>query len=433
MQVKHPQPKRKPLLSLTSLLSSTLLWWSGNIFWLTLTASAQNDPTFPFDNTESEYPVENPDGANFPVDDVENNDFNYPPDNPDPTFNLEDPTDPLPNGYTIPPYQERQSRDLNVYRLDTGDGISINVPEFPEFSAVGVVDAEGNITINLLGRVQVIGLTIEEVENKVSYELNRRFLQEPPIVQVTLGSPRPAQITVLGEIETPGYYSLVSGVPLDIVLNTAGGITPNADLRSIVLRRRLADGSELEEKIDLYSPMLEGKSPKQINLQSGDVIIVSKLEPDNLQGYDRSLVARSTFSQLPTQAITVRVLFPSGTTTSFRQLELRPGSTFLDVVAAIPQDSNRIDREEIALIRFDPVQGKVITQMINADAAINGDLSQNVPLRDEDAIVVGRTLLGDILNTFSTITEPIQDIFGFTNFFNRIFDNNNGRGGGGLF
>jgi polysaccharide biosynthesis/export protein len=399
MQANLPQSKRKPLLFLTSLLSSTMLWWSGNLFWLTLTAVAQNDATPNIDNL-------------------------------DPTFNLEEPTDPLPNGYTIPPYQERQSRELNVYRLDTGDSISISVPEFPEFSTLGIVDAQGNITLPLLGRVQVVGSTIEEVENKISYGLNRRFLQELPLVQVTLSSPRPSQITILGEIETPGYYSLASGTPLDIVLNTAGGITPNADLRSIVLRRQLADGSTLEEKVDLYSPILEGKSPKQINLQNGDVVIVSKLEPDNLQGYDRSLVARSTFSQLPSQAITVRVLFPAGTTTSFRQLELRPGSTFLDVIAALPQDNNQVDREEISLIRFDPVQGKVITQTINADAAINGDLSQNVPLRDEDAIVVGRTLLGDVLSTFSTITEPIRNIFSFTSVFDRIFGNSNGNNGG---
>jgi polysaccharide biosynthesis/export protein len=400
MQANLPQSKQKPFLYLTSILSSTLLWWTGNLFWLTLTAVAQNDATPNVDNS-------------------------------DPTFNLEEPTDPLPNGYTIPPYQERQSRELNVYRLDTGDAINISVPEFPEFNAVGAIDAQGNVAIPLLGRVQVVGATIEEIESKISLKLTERFLQEPPIVQVTIAAVRPAQITVLGEIETPGYYSLVSGTPLDIVLNTAGGITPNADLRSIVLRRQLADGSSIEEKVDLYTPILEGNSPKQINLQNGDVVIISKLEPDNLQGYDRSLVARSTFSQLPTQAITVRILFPSGTTTSFRQLELRPGSTFLDVIAAIPQDNNQIDREEISLIRFDPVQGKVITQTINADAAINGDLSQNVPLRDEDAIVVGRTLLGDVLSTFNAISEPIRNIFSFTSVFDRIFGG--GNNGGGLF
>jgi polysaccharide biosynthesis/export protein len=415
MQAKLPQSKRKPLLYLTSLLSSTLLWWSGSLFWLTLTATAQDGVTPPVDESEPVFPVDESDST-FPIEDTP----------PDPTFNLEEPTDPLPNGYTVPPYQERQSRELNIYRLDTGDGITISVPEFPEFDALAIVDAQGNIALPLLGRVQVFGLTVEEVENKVSYELNRRFLQEPPVVQVLLSSPRPAQITILGEIETPGYYSIVSGTPIDILLNTAGGITPNADLRSIVLRRQLADGSSIEEKVDLYSPLLEGKSPKQVNLQNGDVVIVSKLEPDNLQGYDRALVARSTFSQLATQAITVRVLFPAGNTTSFRQLELRPGSTFLDVIAALPQDNNQVDREEISLIRFDPVQGKIITQTINADAAIEGDLSQNVPLRDEDAIVIGRTLLGDILSTFSTITEPIRDVFGFTNTFDRLFGNDNG-------
>jgi polysaccharide export outer membrane protein len=48
-------------------------------------------------------------------------------------------------------------------------------------------------------------------------------------------------------------------------------------------------------------------------------------------------------------------------------------------------------------------------------AAVRGDISQNVPLEDQDVIIVTRTLLGEIFAAFNIITQPIRDISNFTN------------------
>jgi len=299
--------------------------------------------------------------------------------------------------------------------------VNINVPQFAEFSSAATIDEEGNVILPIIGRLSLSGLTLAEAEQKISYELSTRFLQNRPEVLVTLTAPRPAQITLLGEVVKPGFYAFVSGSPLTVALQAAGGSTQRADLRSVILRRSLADGSVIEEKVDLYTPLISGRALPDLRLQGGDTIVVPKLEVGQDRDYDRTLVARTN---LPQQVITVRIVAPAPEGgRALRNLSLPNGSTFLDAIASLPAGDGLLIRvEEIALMRFDPERGKVITQMLNTKQALNGDIAQNISLQDQDVIIVSRTLIGKAFNFFNLITQPIRDILGFNAFFDFIFD-----------
>jgi polysaccharide export outer membrane protein len=327
-----------------------------------------------------------------------------------------------PRGVAPPPAEGGTSKQFNVYHLDLGDSISVTVPKFPEFNFASVIDPEGNILVPILGRLPLVGLTLSEVEAKISYELGRRYLKEKPEVIASLVNVRPVQLTVLGEVVRPGFYTLAPGATLTGVLLSTGGGTSTADLRSIVVRRTLVDGTVLEEKVDLYTPLIEGKKLPDVRLQGGDTVIVSRLDVGKDQDYDRVLVSRTTLTQ---QTITVRLLVPVQPAGSvLRNLNLPNGSTFLDVMASLPISESLLVRiDDVALMRFDPEKRKVITQSLNPVAAIeDGDIAQNTPLQDEDVIVVSRTLLGKVFAGFYVLTQPIRDIFSFTSFF-RGFNN----------
>jgi len=316
---------------------------------------------------------------------------------------------------------DRSSDQFQTYRLDIGDSISVFVQQHPEFSFVGVIDQEGNVVVPILGRVPIVGLTLEEVEAKIRYELGRTYLQNEPEVTAVLAGQRPVQLTVLGEVVRPGYYTLLPGSQLTSVLLSAGGSTQAADLRSVKVRRQLSDGTVMEETVDLYTPLISGKAEPKVLLQGGDTVIISRLEVGNDRDYDQVLISRTT---LPQQLITVKLLapvIPSGG--ALRSITLPNGSTFLDVVAALPiGDDLRINFKEVSLVRFDPELGKVVTQTLNPVATIqDGDISQVVPLRDGDVIVVSRTLLGEVFSAINVLTQPIRDVFSFGNFFNQVF------------
>lgn len=333
-----------------------------------------------------------------------------------PTFNLDNPP---PEEQPVPQFDPVNSSELNVYRLDSGDGVSINVPLYPEFNVVGTLDAQGNLIMPILGRISLVGLTLSEVESKVAYELGNRFIQEQPEVFATLTLARPAQITILGEVVRPGFYGFIAGSPITEVLQTAGGSTKEADLRSVIVRRTLRDGTVLEQKVDLYSALVDGKQLPPIFLQGGDSVLVTQLKPGDEQNYDQSLVANST---LPQQAINVRVVFPSNTGTSLRNLVLPNGSTFIDAVASLPTSDSLLLKKEIALFRFDPEVGDVVVQNLDTEEVIQPNSTENVPLKDEDVIIVGRTLLGKVFNAFDIITTPVRSFFGFRTFFDALFD-----------
>ena len=337
-------------------------------------------------------------------------------DLPSSTFNLENPP-PIPE--PVSPFDPIRYPQFNVYRLDTGDGVSINVPLYPEFNTVGTLDAEGNLILPILGRISLVGLTISEVEAKIAYELGTRFIKEAPEVLATLTLTRPAQITILGEVVRPGFYGFVAGSPITQVLQTAGGSTDEADLRSVIVRRTLRDGTVIEQNVNLYSTLIEGEQLPPVFLQGGDTIIVSELQPGDNENYDRYLVARST---LPQQTITIRVVFPSSTGTSLRNLVLPNGSTFIDAVASLPEGDPLLTKQEIALFRFDSDTGTIVSQSLDTKAVIRINSTQNIPLEDEDVIVVSRNLLGRVFNAFDTISRPVRNIFSFRNFFNFLLD-----------
>jgi polysaccharide export outer membrane protein len=288
------------------------------------------------------------------------------------------------------------------------------------------VDPDGNFLVPIVGRIPVLGLTLDEVQTKIRLELAQKYLREEPEVISVLTTPRPVQLTVLGEVQRPGFYSIAPNTPLAQVLLAAGGGTPRADLRSIVVRRVLIDGTVLEEKLDLYTPLVKGERLPDLRLQGGDAVIVSKLEVGQETGYNRTLVARTTLTQ---QNITIRVLaplIPSGI--ALRNVSIPSGSTFLDVIASLPvSDRLRINVNEVSLLRFDSAKGGIVSQTLSPIAAVKGDISQNVPLEDQDVIIVSRTLLGEIFAAFNIITQPIRDISSFTNTilnFSNQFDNN---------
>ena len=335
-----------------------------------------------------------------------------------PTFN---PDSPPPPNYSPIKVNKDNIKSFNTYRLDTGDGVSINLPLFPEFNTAAIINQEGQIIMPILGRISLAGLSLAEVEQKVIYELSNRYLQVEPEVFAVLTSPRPAQISILGEVVRPGFYAFVSGSPLNVALSAAGGSTNDADLRSLTIRRSLVDGSVIERNIDLYTPLINSQALPDVRLQGGDTIIVNRLEIGADRDYDRSLIARTT---LPQQTINVRIIAPvPNGGRALRNIALPNGSSFLDAIAALPPgDGILIKVEEVALMRFDREQGKVLTQTLNAKSALNGDLAQNVNLQDEDVIVVSRTFIGKVLNGFSVITRPIRDVLGFRTFFNFLFD-----------
>jgi len=358
-------------------------------------------------------------------------------------------------------------RPSGAYRLGPGDSINVIVQRFPDLSFQATINPEGNIIVPLLGTVSLQNLTLQEAQEKIRFLFNRYVInpvvvlsltglrpdlsfqaqispegnivvpqvgvvsiqglslaeaQEKirlslsrvvvdPAIAVSLVSPRPVQVTISGEVFRPGIYPVGSATPrVADALLIAGGSTMNADLRQVQVRRKLLDGSIISQNIDLYAALQNGGTVPNLRLQDGDAVIVPRREIGNDDGYDRNLISRST---LAVPQIRVRVLnYAAG---GLVTQTLPNGSSFVDALGGINLDTANL--RDIALVRFDPERGRAVTQKLDAKKALSGDISQNVPLQDNDVIVVGRNLVSRITNLLSTVTRPFFDVQSFIRFF----------------
>jgi polysaccharide export outer membrane protein len=310
-------------------------------------------------------------------------------------------------GLTLQEAQAQIRVRLDRYVVDPVAYLSL-VGQRPNLSFQAAVDQDGNIIVPQIGQVNVKGLTVVEAQEKIRLALSP--VNDDPVV-VSLAQMRPVKITISGEVFRPGIYSGGTGMlKITDILPLAGGSTLNADLRKVQVLRRSGDGSIISQNVDLYAALQSGASLPSLQLHDGDAIIIQRREPGTDDGYDRRLVARSN---LATPQIKVRVLnyAAGGITTQ----SIPNGSTFLDVLGNVPL--NTANLRDIALVRFDPDQGKAVTQRLDAKKALAGDAAQNVTLQDNDVIVVGRNLIGRLNSLLSTITQPYFNVQSFIRFF----------------
>lgn len=151
--------------------------------------------------------------------------------------------------------QDTARTPLPVYRIDTGDRITITVYQEPDLSVQGVrVKADGTIAFPLLGDLRVAGLTSQELQAMITRELLDGYLKKP---SVTVSIDDYRLYYIKGEVARPGGYSYVDGLTVAKAVALAGGFTVRASKKRISLVRE-ANPDEPVESVDLNAPILPG-------------------------------------------------------------------------------------------------------------------------------------------------------------------------------
>ncbi|MCM5571733.1 polysaccharide export protein EpsE [Burkholderiaceae bacterium FT117] len=161
------------------------------------------------------------------------------------------------------------------YLLGAGDVIRIQVFQNPELTTEARVSESGVISFPLAGVVKVAGMAPTAVEQLIARRLREGgFLQNP---QVTLNvlQFRSQQVSVLGNVRTPGRYPLeTTGMRLSEVLAQAGGVTVEGADQVILMSSR--NGRMQRYEIDLVEMFASGNLENDMTLVAGDVIYVNR-------------------------------------------------------------------------------------------------------------------------------------------------------------
>jgi len=121
------------------------------------------------------------------------------------------------------------------YRVGPGDVLDVAVLGNADLTRTATVQPTGSITFPLLNEVPVAGLTVSEIQRRLTALLIKDFLVDPH-VEVKVKEFQSQFVIVLGEVNAPGRKVLRGGSRLVDVLVEAGGFTPRASGEIVITR-----------------------------------------------------------------------------------------------------------------------------------------------------------------------------------------------------
>ena len=165
------------------------------------------------------------------------------------------------------------------YHLGPGDQVIVDVFGANQTTLTGVISPEGSINVDVLGPVYLNGMTVEEANTYLKKRLSKIYAgigrsSEGTDIRLSLGQIRTIQVNVLGDVTTPGTYTVSSFSTVFHALYLAGGIRQPGTLRNIKVTR----GNRTVATVDVYDFLLNGNAHSDVRLEEGDVIIVPAYE-----------------------------------------------------------------------------------------------------------------------------------------------------------
>lgn len=323
-----------------------------------------------------------------------------------------------------------------LYRLGPGDRLRMSVFMVEGYAAEVEVLSDGTVNLPRLGSVPVWGLTMDEARRRITAGYDR-YLRRP-LVYLDLIMPRPVRVTLVGEVQKPGFYSLTqapssanlqaagpaaggtqiqsAGWPTLVdAVQRAGGITAVADLSNVVLQRPSAipGGAPVEYRFDFLRVLMEGGSTVNPLLYDGDMVLVSKAE--GIQ--PNEVLLKTAASNFAPDTIGVTVV---GEVNSPGLKQLRSNSPLVAAVMA-SGDLNQLtaDANFIRLLRVEG-DGSISSSRLRFEPAAPLGSANNPALRNGDMIVVARNGWTSFSQRLGQAVEPIGPVLNAASLYNII-------------
>ncbi len=251
------------------------------------------------------------------------------------------------------------------YRVGSGDVLEVVVLGNDDLSRTPTVQTGGTVTLPLLGEVQVAGMTVPEIKDKLTTLLGRDYLVRPQ-VEVTVKQYQSQFVTVLGEVMTPGRKPLRGSTRLVDVLVDAGGFTPRASGEVVVTR---LDGT-----------FEDGTKARTLRFASGT------LTPEAQSGLETPLRHGDIVSAHPKHYVTVE-----GEVNRPGRFLLE-GDLTVSGAVSLAGGLTRFGSNGVKLRRVDAATGKTSIIEVDLKAVRKGE-DPDPPLQPNDVVMVSRRLI----------------------------------------
>ena len=249
------------------------------------------------------------------------------------------------------------------YEVGPGDVIEVAVYGNDDLSRIPTVQTNGAISLPLLGEVQVAGLTVAEVQRKITNLLAKDYLVNPQ-VEVKVREYQSQYVSVVGEVNSPGRKPIRGRMRLIDALIESGGLRATASGEVMISR---TEGEFEGGKRSLSVRISSSASPStqdlvnlELPLQNGDIV-----------------------TALPKSYVTV-----DGEVNRPGRYAIEADLTVTDAVS-LAGGLTRFGSNDVKVRRTDAQTGKATIVEVNLKDVRNGK-KPDVPLLPNDVISVKR-------------------------------------------
>ncbi len=165
------------------------------------------------------------------------------------------------------------------YELNIGDQVLISIWGNSQNNYQLEVNKNGQIIVPDVGPVYIAGLRFTDAEKKIRTSLTQIYADmagDNPgtFAQINMGQLRSIRINIVGEVSTPGTYTLPATATVFNALYLSGGPNKMGSFRNI----RLIRNNKTEKEIDIYHFLIDGDASGNISLKDNDIIFIPPID-----------------------------------------------------------------------------------------------------------------------------------------------------------
>ncbi|MBE9184313.1 polysaccharide biosynthesis/export family protein [Microcoleus sp. LEGE 07076] len=258
--------------------------------------------------------------------------------------------------------------------------------------------------------------------------LNTQEVRQRASANFSADITKPIGVVIVGEVNRPGPYTVfasdvrstnqqtdlsfvaidqqqgaVVGLPtITRALKIAGGITTEADIRRVQIRRQVRGGNEQTIMVNLWDLLQKGDSTQDILLQEGDSVIIPTAST-----VDLTEVAQIGSTSFSPNAISINVVGEV----------IRPGALLVKPSTSLHQalltagsfNQLRAKKDKVELLRLNP-NGTVTRRTIDVDFAQGLNPDNNPVLRNNDVILVARAGYTRVADNINSFLQPVVGV-----------------------
>jgi polysaccharide export outer membrane protein len=166
--------------------------------------------------------------------------------------------------------------DRSDYRIGRQDLLEISVFDVEELDQTVRVADDGSITMPLLGRLLVAGISKTQLEELIARLLEDRYVRSPQVT-VFVKEYESKRIAVSGAVKRPGAYEMLGRKTLLEMISLAGGLDADPG-KQIIIFRRGEGGVTKRLSVDLEELVFRADPELNLVLEAGDIIYIPALQ-----------------------------------------------------------------------------------------------------------------------------------------------------------